>query len=254
MGKQLLIIRTGLAPLILLMGATLLPRTGGAAASGVTGGIVIFKEFSFDPDSQAQIANYTSFERFPSVDNVVTSAGETIRILPGQGPVYIPQPGDPASNAGELARAILAAERRFPQFASRLETMRRAWAALPKRAVAAQATPAASRPRAAPFATPFAPEPTPAGGPAQVLRTRSGAVFVSWTVTGVEGDTVVISHEDGISRVSISDLPDNLIGFPPDVVARAEALRAQEEAELRKAADRAAPHGADAAASPGKGR
>jgi hypothetical protein len=218
-------------PLILLLAAVLLPWAGGANALAATGGLIIYKQFSFDSDSEAEMAGFTSFAHFASVDNVVTTSGQTLRILPGQDPVYIPQPGYPGETAGQVIPNILAAERRFPQFASKLELTRRAWVAAPKAPVAFAANPVATP---APSPTPQA---APADEPSNVLHTRYGEVFHSWKVSSVQGDTVVISHADGISRISIADLPDNLAGFPPEVIARVQQIRLQQAAQLQKEAN-----------------
>jgi hypothetical protein len=202
---------------IILLAAGLFSWIQGATALGATGGLVIYKEYAFDADSQAAMTDYSSFQHFASVDNVVTTSGETLRILPGDEPLYIPNPGDPTSTAADVTRTILAAERRFPQYAPKLENVRRAWASLPKAAPAIVVQPTPS------IAT--APQPTPGDESANVLRTKYGETYRSWKVTGMEGDTVVLSHADGISRVPISDLPNNLYGFPPEVMARAEQLR-----------------------------
>jgi len=237
-------VRTRRFPLILLLAAGLLPWLRGADALGA-GGLVIYKQFSFDSDSNAEMVSYSSFAHFASVDNVVTTDGQTLRILPGQDPVYVPFPGDPAETAGKITPTILAAERRFPQFARRLEMARQAWATAPKAAVAVQAEPVAN-----PAPTP-APQPAPAADAGNVLHTRYGEVFRSWKVVSVDANTVVISHADGITRISIADLPDNLAGFPPEVVARVQQLRLQQETQLQREADAAeAAHAVAPAASP----
>jgi hypothetical protein len=216
---------------ILLLG-TVLPA---AEAVAVPGGIVIYKQFSFDQDSQAEMASYSSLEHFPFVNNVVTTSGQTLRILSSQDPVFIPPPGDPNSTAEQAARAIAAAERRFPQFNANLENVRRAWAAAPR--IVPTAAPTAAPILAAPQAA-----PVEGGEAANVLHTRYGEAYQSWRVIGLEGNTVVISHSNGISRISISDLPDDLTGFPPDVVARAQQLRMRAAALQRAEAAKAAAH------------
>jgi hypothetical protein len=218
-------------PGILMLGMILFGLINGADLFGATGGIVIYKENSFEPDSSAEIETYQSVEHFAAVDNVITTGGQPMRITSDQEPLYIPQAGDPDSTAESVTRTILDAEKRFPQFARKLEVARLAWAALPKAAPAVQPTPSS-------FPT-VAPQPAPAGGSADDLHTKSGEVFQSWTVTEIEGDTVVISHADGISKVAISDLPDDLKGFPPDVAARIRQFR-QQAADIQRAA-KAAP-------------
>ena len=233
-----------------LLASSFVSRDQDAKAGGGTGGLVIYKDHSFDNDSQAEIADYSSAEHFSAVDNVVTPAGQTIRILAGQKPVYIPEPGNPNGNTAEAVRTILAAEKRFPQFASKLEPVRRAWEALPKAAVTAKANPAAISPPG-PLPAPV-PPPEPGAESANVLRTRDGAVFRAWRVTGIEPDAVIIKHADGVSRIPISELPDNPVGFPPEVIARLAELRLQEADQVRAAADRAAAHDASATVTPKK--
>ena len=127
-----------------LMAAGLLPWLHGMDALGATGGLVIYKDHSFDSDSMAEIENYRSVQHFPSVDNVHTTDGQTLRIFSGQEPIYIPEPGEPDSTAEETTATILAAERRYPQFTRKLEVVRRAWAALPAAAPPVQTTSATS--------------------------------------------------------------------------------------------------------------
>jgi len=191
------------------------------------GGLVIYKDYSFDPDSQAEITDYTSFDRYPSVDNVVTASGQTLQITPGQEPIYIPRAGDPKSNGAVVARSIVAAERRFPQFATKLEAYRQAWAAAPSATPAAKASPPiAAAPQ--PTAEAEAADSTQAGGSERVLHTKNGETLSDWKFSAMEGDMVVITDADGISRIPITDLPDNQFGFPPEVMARAQQLRQQE--------------------------
>ena len=198
----------------------------GPAAFASGGGIVIYKDFSFDPDSQAEITDYASFDRYSSVDNVLTPAGHTLRITPDQEPIYIPHAGSPQSNGAAVARTILAAERRFPQFAPKLEAYRRDWAAIPISTPTPQPNQSIA---AAPQTTApaEAQDATPAGDSTRVLQTKSGETLTDWKISAMEGDTVVITHADGISRIPITDLPDNLFGFPPAVMARAQQLRQQ---------------------------
>ena len=222
----------------------------------IAGGWVIYKDNSFDDDSQAEIAHYSSYERFPSVDNITTRDGQMIRILPSQSPIYIPEPDDPSAIPATVLGRIVAAERRFPQFAGKLEALHRAWAApLPPKGVAAsKPTP---KPRPAPTIAPTpAPQPAPTAHTATVLHTLDGSAYYAWRVIGMEGDTVIVSHTDGVSRISISNLPDNLFGFPPEVFTRAAELRLEEAARIRKAADNAAPHEPPSATAtpPGKTR
>ena len=214
--------------LMLLLAVSALPGGRGAEAPGAAAGFVIFKEFPFEPDSQAEVVNYSSYERFPAVDNVVRMDGETIRILPSEEPIYIPAPGVPGATAAQVNQTILAAEQRFPQFASKLETVRQGWAALPKAVVAARTN------APAPVASPTA-QAASADDHENVLHTRNGETFHGWTLIGVERDSVVLSHDDGISRVQISELPDNLYGFPENVMARARQLH-QPLAGIQKAA------------------
>jgi hypothetical protein len=173
-----------------MVGMALFAVVNGADLLGATGGMVIYKDESFEPDSLAEIAYYRSVEHFPVVDNLVTVDGNPLRILPGQDPVYIPSPGDPGSTAEEAIRTILGAESRFPQFVRKLEPLRQGWAAQPR--------PAAPAPTSAPEAT-------------NVLRTKSGEVFESWSVSSIDGDIVTISHSAGVSRVPVADLPDAII-------------------------------------------
>jgi hypothetical protein len=105
---------------------------GASANAAPAGGVVIYKDFSFDPDSQAEIADYTSFDRYSSVDNVLMPNGQTLRITPDQEPIYIPRAGGAQSNGAAMIRTIVAAERRFPQFAPKLEAYRVGWSAVPK--------------------------------------------------------------------------------------------------------------------------
>jgi len=389
----------------LLLAAALFPWLYGAAALGTTAGLVIYKDNSFDPDSQAEIATFSSVQHFTAVDAVLTTGGATLRLQSGQEPIYIPQAGDPDSTAEEATGTILGAERRFPQFTAKLEILRQRWAALPKAAPAvttgraisasaeststltadewkkkateeypglavvgsplnaafvakykayqgsnyfdtpdwpmrlakecAQATPVRSpasladrlantswndankedsqgnqksftlnpdmtvranwrhkelgwwkvlddtrielhvardtsvravlvfnedlteatdddnqsyhrlNPPASQTTAQVQPsQQAGAPAPAKVLRTKSGGVFQSWSVTRIDGDTVVISHADGISRIPISDLPDDLSGFSPEVIARAQQLRQQAAAVKQKQT----PIGTDTAA------
>ena len=177
--------------LLAVFGLLLLIGTA-PGARGATAGLVIYKDNSFDQDSQAEIATYSHVDHFTAVDNVVTTTGGTLRLNQGQEPIYFPPPGDPDGTAEGAIRTILAAERRFPQFVTKLEILRRAWVSLPRAAapVAAEAT-----------------IPAPAPASANVLRTRSGEVFQSWSVSSIDGETVTISHSDGISRIPVTDLP-----------------------------------------------
>jgi hypothetical protein len=221
---------------IFLLAAAALPASLFAAGRCV--GVVIYKEFAFDPDSQAEIADYSGLQRLGSVDNVITPDGQTLRIFSNQGPIYIPGPGTAGSDPGDVTRAIRAAESRFPQFARRLEIYRQGWALAAQAAPAPRSTPAVA---AAPPALASDPSSaTPAAGSGKVLRTQSGETFQGWSVSGMEGDTVVITHADGVSRVPIADLPDNLYGFPPEVIARAELLRQQAAAQARADLEKAA--------------
>lgn len=222
---------------------------GARANAASAGGLVIYKDFSFDPDSQAEITDYTSFDRYPSVDNVLTPGGQTLRITPGQEPIYIPGAGDPRSNGAAVIRTILAAERQFPQFASKLEAYRRAWSAIPSPTPQPSQSLAAAPP---PAAETEALDATPDGGSTRVLHTKSGETLTDWKVTAMEGDSVVISHADGISRIPITDLPDNLFGFPPNVLARAEQLRQQTVDQARMAAA-GGPRGTAGTRGPAKG-
>lgn len=209
------------------------------AAAEAAGGLVIYKEFPFDSDSQAVIAAYTSFEHFPSVDNVVTTDGKTLRILPGQEPTYIPAPASSGVTSHGIAPVILSAERRFPQYISKLEPIRRGWADAAEISVA--------EPKVSPIRRiPPASQATSPANPSKVLQTRSGHTYRSWKVSNFDGETVLISHADGISRIPISDLPNNLWGFPPEVVARVEQIHLQEAERLRKAPEKSA--GPEAAA------
>jgi hypothetical protein len=175
----------------------------GIHARAAPGGLVIYKQFSFDPDTSAEIAPYSTFEHYAVVDNVHTPSGQTLRILSGQDPVYVPEPGNPGSTPDQATRTILTAEKRFPQFAAKLETVREAWAAPP----IAEA-PVEPRPRAT-----ATPRPSPPTNSASVLRTKSGQVFAGWSISAFEGKTVVIKHSGGISRIPASDLPNDLIGL-----------------------------------------
>jgi hypothetical protein len=60
-----------------------------------------------------------------------------------------------------------------------------------------------------------------------VLHTKNGETLSDWKFSAMEGDMVVITDADGISRIPITDLPDNQFGFPPEVMARAQQLRQQ---------------------------
>jgi hypothetical protein len=201
-------------------------------ARALAGGVVIYKDFSFDPDSQAEITDYTSLDRYPSVD-VTAPGGQTLRITPGQEPIYIPHAGDAQSNGAVVMRTILAAERRFPQFAAKLEPYRQGWSAKPAPAPQPSQSPAAAP---QPATQTEAVDATPTGGSTRVLQTKSGETLTDWKISAREGDTLVITHADGISRVPITDLPDNLFGFPPEIVARAEQLRQQSADQGRMAA------------------
>jgi hypothetical protein len=216
----------------------LAPWLTGATALG--GGVVIYKEFSFDSDSQAELVDYSSYEHFTSVDNVHTTDGQTLRMTPGQEPIYIPAAGSGDGTAAGVTATIGVAERRFPQFAGKLEGYRRAWEAVGK-------TTAAVQPRVTSAAAILAATPQPAvtadaagDRPDEVLHTQDGATYRDWKLTGVEADTVVISHADGISRVPMAELPKNLWGFPPEVVARVEQLRQETAAEGQAVASTAA--------------
>jgi hypothetical protein len=224
----------------------------GARAFGASGGLVIYKNYSFDPDSQAEITDYTSYDRYPSVDNVLTPSGQTLQITPGQEPIYIPHAGDPKSNSAEVSQTILTEKRRFPQFAAKLEWERRAWAAAPS------ATPKPSPAIAAapqPTAPADAVDAAPSEDSARVLHTKSGDTLTDWKLAAVEGDTVVITHADGISRIPITDLPDNLFGFPQEVMDRAQQLRQQAADQARMGTAQATPSGIakTGAKRPGKG-
>jgi len=206
----------GIRFLLLLALATALSQSFyGARSMGATGGMVIYKQFSFDRDADAEIANYTTFDHYAFVDNVRTPSGQTLRILSGQDPVYIPEPGNPGSTSEDATRTIQAAEKRFPQFAAKLENVRHAWEAMPK------ATPT---PAPAP-ASVAVPQPTPPGKPTNVLRTKSGHVFYGWSISAFEGKTVVIHHSGGVSRIPASDLPNDLIGSTSEKASGAEASR-----------------------------
>ncbi len=227
--------------LIGLLGAGLVLSNARAAQPA---GAIIYRQFSFDPDSQAEIASYIRLEHYSTVDNVLTPEGRTVRIFSDEAPIYVPPPGDPNWTAAQAARVIPALERRFPQFASQLELIRRGWAVVPR------AAPAVT-PGVAIAAAAAAPRPTPESG--NVLRTRYGETYRAWSVTGVEGNVVIITHADGISRISIADLPDDLTGFPPEVFLRAQALRQRAAADLRKEAARASARPAPSGAPPGPG-
>lgn len=205
----------------------------GGRAFGAAGGVLIYKDYSFDPDSQAEIADYTSYDHYSSVDNVVTPTGETLRIMPAQEPIYIPHAGDPHSTSADMTRTIVAAEKRFPQFAAKLDVYRRDWAAVPSATPKPSPTIAAAPQPTAPVETA---EAAPAPGSTHVLYTKTGEALTDWKVTAMEGDSVVISHADGISRIPIMDLPDNLFGLPADVTARAEQLRQQARTGVAQAA------------------
>jgi len=192
----------------IVIAIALYPWIYGAHAIGAPGGIVIYKQFSFDPDSNAEMAAYSTFDHYSFVDNVHTPAGQTLRILSGQDPLYIPAPGDPGSTPAQATLTILAAEKRFPQFAAKLETVRQAWSALP----IAEAPVAPSPP---PSTNAAIPKPSPAAGSANILRTKSGHVFTGWSISAFEGKTVVIKHSGGISRIPASELPNDLIGLSP---------------------------------------
>lgn len=235
---------------VILLAAALSPWLHVANAAGTSRGVVIYKDYSFDPDSQAEIADYSSVQRFGTVDTVVTPGGQTLRIFSNQDPIYIPAAGTAGSRAADVTQTIQSAERRFPQFAARLENYRRAWASVAQAAPAAKRSPAAVA-EASPGGTA---SPAPAAGSGRVLRTKSGQSFQSWTVSGVEGDTVVISHADGISRVPIADLPDNLYGFPDEVIARAQLLREKEAAQARADLEKAAGFPTASPAAHGKHR
>jgi hypothetical protein len=198
-----------LLPGVLLVVCAFL-RMGGVSASGATGGLVIYKLYSFDPDSQAEMASYRSYEHFASVDNVLTPSGQTLRILSGQDPVYIPNPGSPEITSEQVARVIADAERRFPQLATKLESLRQEWTSLPKPAPVAES----------PAPAVIAARPTPPGKAANVLRTRSGQMFEGWSIAAFEGNTVVIKHDGGVSRIPVSELPRELLGLPPEKTAR----------------------------------
>ena len=202
---------------MLLIATSLLPWIHGADALGATGGLVIYKDNSFDADSLAEIASYSSVEHFGAADNVVTAEGQSLRILSGQAPIYIPAPGDPDGTPEDATRVILTAERRYPQFIRKLELVRQAWVALPKSTLAAQTPPSIAA----------VPLPTAEAGSAGDLHTKSGGVFQSWNATGIEGDAVIVSHADGIARIPITDLPDDLSGFPADIIDRVQQLRQQ---------------------------
>ena len=211
----------------------------GGRAFAAGSGLVIYKDYSFDPDSQAEVMDYTSVERYPSVDNVLTPNGQTLQITPAQEPIYIPHAGDPQTSGTAVTGTILAAERRFPQFAGKLEAYRQAWAAVPIATPAPRPSPAIA---AAPQATPQE-DAAPAGGSARVLLMKNGEKLTDWKVSAVEGDSVVITHADGISRIPITDLPDNLFGFPPEVTARAEQLRQQAAERARTGTAQGTPSG-----------
>ena len=226
--------------------------TASLFASGRSIGVVIYKEFAFDPDSQAEIADYSSLQRLGSVDNVITPGGQTLRIFSNQGPVYIPAPGTAGRDTGEVTRAIQAAESRFRQFARRLETYRQGWASAAQAAPAPRSIPAVAA--APPGPASSTATPASAAGSGKVLRTQSGETFQGWSVSGMEGDTVVITHADGVSRVPIADLPDNLYGFPPEVIARAQLLRQQAAAQARADLEKAAGFPTASPAAHGKHR
>jgi hypothetical protein len=224
---------------------------GGAFGPGcLAAGLVIYKDYSFDADSQAELTEYSSDDHYSTVDNVVTPGGQRLRILASQEPIFIPQAGDRSAKPAAMSQTIQAAEKRFPQFAARLEACRRAWAAVP----ASTPTPA-QRLAVSPAATP-APVDTPPPAPDhglinKTLRTKTGETLQGWRVTGMEGDTVVISDADGISRVPIGDLPDNLYGFPQVVIARAEQLRQARQDALADSAQTVSLDAPKAGRSPG---
>ena len=59
------------------------------------------------------------------------------------------------------------------------------------------------------------------------LKTKSGEIFKSYTITRREGSIVYVSHAGGVSRVPISDIPD-LIAWPyvkPEVEDKVEKAK-----------------------------
>jgi hypothetical protein len=243
---------TRLVPALLfasILGAAFAARCLGA-------GLVIYKDYSFDSDSQAEMAEYATDDHYSNVDNVVTPSGGRLRILASQEAIFIPAAGEHGKSPAAMTQAIAATEKRFPQFQVKLEGYRREWAAAPVPTPAptpeAAISPENVAAAAEAVASADAPPPAPNHGTLNnVLHTKSGESLKAWTVTGMEGDDVVISHAAGISRVPIVDLPDNLYGFPEAVIDRAEQLRQARLAGAAKGTQGAQPL-ALAKASPGR--
>jgi len=111
-----------------LVGDTKYPEPKDADA---TAGIVIYKRSALDSDSQAAVLQYRKATRYSTGADIVTSKGETIRLVPSQDPLYIPEPGTPGGDKEEALAAIAFAEKRFPQFAKDLSPIKQAWTSSP---------------------------------------------------------------------------------------------------------------------------
>lgn len=189
-----------------------------ATAAERSRGIIIYKPNGFEPDSSTELIEYVSYQRFAAVFNVRSVTGETIRITPGQDPMFVPSPNDPEANPEGASTSLKSAAMRFPQFRQKLALIEKAWADRARSVAASTAkTPTAQIPLGPPRGA--------------SLRTKSGQVFHDWSLSSVESAEGVIIHSDGISRIPLLDFPSEVIAQEPRIAA---AIEEQKRAAMRK--------------------
>lgn len=165
---------------------------------GIPAGCVVFKRAA---DAGARLVEYRSYKDFGTTIVVIDGAGDELRLFAGQGPLFIPYPSDRTADRQKVLVLIQLARKTYPDLSLRLTSIEKAWAEQP-----ANKPPGFVVPQPI-VQKPAVPQPSNAAGGTEIVTTN-GMRYSNAKVTSVDGGVLTISHDDGVARVRIADLPD----------------------------------------------
>ena len=160
------------------------------SSSAWAGGLLVYKEQGFHTDLQAKLVEYATAEVIPQSATVILKTGNRLDLPAGRSPVLLPFPDVPVEKPVEVIKLIDSAMARFPQHTARLETLKKEWLATISKT--AQEKPKENE-----------------SGP--IFVTRNGTKFSGVSDIKSQPNGLVITHNEGVTKVSFYNLTDEQI-------------------------------------------
>jgi hypothetical protein len=179
---------------VTILFATLLACNLNAANTPKPIGLLIYKNYGFDPNSNANITEITAFESFPTISRALTVKGAKLEVEKGRTPVFIPYPSYGGYQPEQALSLIAKAKKLFPQHVRKLGEAESKWTEIKK-----------TQTNNPPLHT-TSTEKTDT----ITFTATDGTKYTNVSVVGNSGDGLSLMSDSGVIRIPFTSLPPEI--------------------------------------------